>query len=129
MVILAIVAWQGGQEQQSQPAGATVQRARTGQPRLGKLLEAPKPEMPPLAAIAHIQGRVEIEAVIDKDGTIAELHVRSGHPFLIPAAMEAAKQYRYQPTMLNGEPVQIFTTIEIDFKTETEPSRPIPARD
>ena len=119
LAVLAIVAWQGGQGQQNPQRRI----ACCGSVHLGKLLAAPKPELPRLAAIAHVHGPVRIEAVIDTDGTIAKLHVLSGHPFLIAAAMEAAKRYRYEPVTLNGTPVQMVTIITIDFKQEAEPYR------
>jgi protein TonB len=56
-----------------------------------------------------------MEAVINKEGAIAELKVVSGHPLLIQAALEAVKQWRYQPTMLNGVPVEVITTIDVNF--------------
>jgi protein TonB len=58
---------------------------------------------------------VKLEGVISKEGTIEELKVISGHPLLIQAALDAAKQWRYQPTMLNGVPVEVITTIDVNF--------------
>jgi protein TonB len=59
---------------------------------------------------------VKLAAVIDKDGKVQNLQVISGHPLLIPAAIEAAKQWLYRPTLLNGEPVEVQTPIEVEFK-------------
>jgi len=70
-----------------------------------KLLFHPDPEYPPLAKMARIQGTVRMEAVISKDGTIQDLKALSGHPLLMRAAMDAVARWRYQPTLLNGEPV------------------------
>ena len=50
---------------------------------------------------------VQLNAIIAKDGTIQNLKVISGHPLLVPAALEAVKQWVYQPTLLNGEPVEV----------------------
>ena len=75
----------------------------------------PRPVYPPLAKQARIQGVVKLSAVISKDGTIMELAVISGHPLLAPAALEAVKQWVYQPTLLNGEPVEVATQIDVNF--------------
>src|SRR5690349_6317988 len=80
-----------------------------------KLVRQPHPNYPPLAKQARISGTVKLEAVIAKDGTIKNLSVISGHPLLVPAALEAVKQWVYQPTLLNGEPVEVQTTIDVNF--------------
>jgi protein TonB len=76
---------------------------------------APKPVYPPLAIIARIQGTVRLEAIINKDGTIQDLKVLSGHPLLVKAAIEAVARWRYQPTLLNGDPVEVLTEIDVNF--------------
>jgi protein TonB len=81
-----------------------------------KLIYQPKPEYPQLARMARIEGAVELEAVIGKDGTIEELKVLKGHPLLVNAALEAVRQWRYQPTLLNGEPIEVVTEIKVNFK-------------
>jgi protein TonB len=53
--------------------------------------------------------------VIGKDGTIQNLTLVSGHPLLIPSAQDAVRQWLYQPTTLNGEPVEVVTTIDVNF--------------
>ena len=58
---------------------------------------------------------MRLSAVIGKDGTIQNLEVISGHPLLVPAALEAVKQWVYQPTLLNGEPVEVVTQIDVNF--------------
>lgn len=80
-----------------------------------KAIFAPKPEYPPLARMARVQGTVRMEAVISTDGTIQELKVISGHPLLIPAAQEAVARWRYRPTLLNDEPVEVKTEIDVTF--------------
>jgi periplasmic protein TonB len=87
--------------------GGNVQQAR--------LVRQPRPVYPPLAKQARIQGVVKLSAVISKDGTIMELAVISGHPLLAPSALEAVKQWVYQPTLLNGEPVEVATQIDVNF--------------
>ena len=78
-----------------------------GNVQSAKLVRQPRPVYPPLAKQARISGVVKLSAVISKDGTIKELQVISGHPLLVPAALEAVKQWVYQPTLLNGEPVEV----------------------
>jgi protein TonB len=93
-----------------------IQRIRVGgNVQQAKLIYAPKPVYPPLAKQARIQGVVRLQAVIGVDGTIQNLQVLSGHPLLIPAALEAVRQWRYQPTLLNGEPVEVITQIDVNF--------------
>jgi protein TonB len=92
--------WQGGRVQQA------------------RLIYGPKPDYPQLAKIARIQGTVRLEAVIGTDGAIKGLKVMSGHPLLVKTALEAVKQWRYQPTLLNGNPVEVETEIDVNFAME-----------
>ena len=95
---------------------ATPQRIRVGgNVQQAKLVRQPHPVYPPLAKQARIQGVVKLSAIIARDGTIQHLEVISGHPLLIPAALEAVKQWVYQPTLLNGEPVEVVTQIDVNF--------------
>jgi protein TonB len=80
-----------------------------------KLLKQSKPVYPPLARQARIQGTVKLQAIISRDGTIQQLQVMSGHPLLVPNALEAVKQWVYKPTLLNGEPVEVVTVIDVNF--------------
>jgi protein TonB len=68
-----------------------------------------------LAKQARIQGVVRFTAIIGRDGTIQNLTLVSGHPLLVSAAQEAVKQWRYKPTLLNGEPVEVVTQIDVNF--------------
>jgi protein TonB len=86
-----------------------------GQVQSAKIQNQTRPNYPPLARQARIQGTVRLEAVINKEGVIEELKVISGHPLLIQAALDAVKQWRYQPTMLNGVAVEVVTTIDVNF--------------
>jgi protein TonB len=86
-----------------------------GQVVAAKLLAQPQPVYPPLARQARIQGNVVLHAIIDKDGRVGELQVISGHPLLVQSALEAVKNWRYQPTQLNGDPVEVDTTITVSF--------------
>ena len=81
----------------------------------GMLVHSVKPQYPALAVQARIQGTVVLQAVIGKDGTIQELRLVSGHPILAPAAIEAVKQWRYRPYLLNSEPVEVDTQINVNF--------------
>ncbi|MEN6608642.1 MAG: energy transducer TonB, partial [Bryobacteraceae bacterium] len=95
---------------------AAPQRIRVGgNVQQAKLVRQPRPVYPPLARQARIQGQVRLTAVIARDGTIQELQVVAGHPLLVPAALEAVKQWVYQPTLLNGEPVEVITQIDVNF--------------
>jgi protein TonB len=98
------------------PKAATPKRIRVGgQVESAKLIFNPKPEYPPLAKMARIQGTVRLEAIISRDGTIQDLKVLSGHPLLVKSALEAVQRWRYQPTLLNGEPVEVVTEIDVNF--------------
>ncbi len=81
----------------------------------GLLLKKVTPEYPPIARTAHIQGAVQLSALIGKDGKIENLQVVSGHPMLAQAAMNAVKQWKYKPYVLNGQPVEVQTTITVNF--------------
>ena len=74
-----------------------------------------QPTYPQMARIAHIQGDVILQAVISKSGIIENLRAVQGHPILIQAAMDAVKQWKYKPYILNGEPVEVETTIKVQF--------------
>jgi TonB family protein len=86
-----------------------------GDMQQAKLVRQPRPTYPAEAKMARIQGVVKLTAVIGKDGTIIELAVTSGHPLLVPAALESVKQWVYQPTLLNGNPVEVATQIDVNF--------------
>ena len=86
-----------------------------GNVEAAKAIYAPTPEYPPLAKMARVQGMVRLSAIIAKDGTIIDLKVISGNPLLAPAALAAVRQYRYQPTLLNGQPVEVDTEIDVNF--------------
>jgi len=94
----------------------TPQRIRVGgQVQAANLINKVTPQYPPLAKQARVQGTVRFQAVIGKDGSIQNLQLVTGHPLLVPAATEAVKQWRYKPTLLNGEPVEVVTQIDVNF--------------
>jgi protein TonB len=81
----------------------------------GDLIHKVQPAYPPLARTARIQGVVVLQAVISKQGTIENLSVLTGHPMLTAAAIEAVRQWRYRPYILNNEPVEVETQITVNF--------------
>jgi len=82
----------------------------------GMLIHRVEPTYPPLARQARIEGQVLLKAIIAKDGSIKELALVSGHPMLAPAAIEAVKEWRFRPFLLNGEPVEVETSVTVTFK-------------
>jgi len=81
----------------------------------GDLVHKVLPAYPALARSARIQGTVVLQAMISKQGAIENLRLLSGHPMLAPAAIEAVRQWRYRPYILNGEPVEVDTQITVNF--------------
>jgi protein TonB len=81
----------------------------------GNLVRKVQPTYPALARSARIQGTVVLQAVISRQGTIENLSVLTGHPILVPAAIDAVRQWRYRPYILNNEPVEVETQITVNF--------------
>jgi periplasmic protein TonB len=81
----------------------------------GLLLAKIEPAYPTIAREARIQGQVVLNAIISKQGMIENLTLVSGHPMLVPAAIEAVSQWRYRPYLLNGQPVEVESTITVTF--------------
>ena len=80
-----------------------------------KLIHQVKPPYPPLALQTRTQGVVRLQAIIARDGSIQQLKVIMGHPLLVQAAVDAVKQWRYSPTTLSGQPVEVVTQIDVNF--------------
>jgi protein TonB len=98
------------------PPKPAQQRIRQGgQVQAAKLLNKVQPMYPPLARQTRISGTVRLHAIIAKNGTVEQLEVISGHPLLVQAALDAVRQWKYQPTTLNGENVEVDTTIDVIF--------------
>jgi len=74
-----------------------------------------RPRYPAPALQARIEGTVILEAIIGKQGLVKNLRVNEGHPLLIGRAVEAVRQWRYKPTVLNGVPVEVITRITVRF--------------
>jgi protein TonB len=87
----------------------------SGEVQEAMLLVVVRPQYPPLAKRARIQGTVRMSAIINKEGKIIELTVIDGHPFLVDAAVEVVRKWRYRPTYLGGEPVEVATQIIMRF--------------
>ena len=79
------------------------------------LIHMVNPQYPAIAKTAHISGTILLHAIIGKDGTVQNLQYVSGPPLLMQSAMDAVKQWRYKPTLLNGDPVDVDTTISVVF--------------
>lgn len=103
------------------PALQSRASARTGPLRVGgviaeaNLIHKIQPVYPQLAKSARVQGAVEFTATISKDGNIENLQLVRGHPLLVNAAKEAVLQWKYRPTLLNGQPVEVITDIFVNF--------------
>jgi TonB family protein len=97
-------------------SSGVVQRVRVSQGvATGLLFQKVSPHYPANAQQGHIQGQVVLNAVIDRNGDVESLALVSGHPMLAPAAIEAVKQWKYKPYLLNGNPVAVETQIIVSF--------------
>lgn len=81
----------------------------------GKAISLPKPAYPPIARAAHASGTVVVQVLIDENGAVVSAHAVSGHPLLQAAAVGAAKQARFSPTKLSGQPVKVTGVIQYNF--------------
>jgi protein TonB len=102
------------------PAPPPTIKAPTGPVRVshmseGQLLRRVQPIYPERAKAVRVQGAVILQAIISKQGNIENLQVISGHPFLVQAALDAVRQWRYRPYVLNGEAVEVETQVTVNF--------------
>jgi protein TonB len=97
------------------PPPMVAQKLRLSHISEGNLIRKVQPTYPALARSARIQWTVVLQAVISKQGTIENLSVLTGHPMLVPAAIDAVRQWRYRPYILNNEPVEVETQITVNF--------------
>jgi TonB family protein len=103
------------------PAAASADPSAPQRIRVGGNVQAENivtkvtPLYPPEAKQARVQGTVRFNATIDKEGHVANLELISGHPLLVPSAVDAVKQWIYRPTLLNGNPVEVMTQIDINY--------------
>jgi periplasmic protein TonB len=100
----------------AQPTVTAPIRLRGGDVRLAHPVYRVEPRYPQPAIFARISGAVELEGIIGTDGRIRNLHALSGNPLLVPAALEAVRQWVYEPTLLNGKPVEVIAPITVIFR-------------
>jgi TonB family protein len=81
-----------------------------------RLVKSVQPIYPSLARLQRVEGVVRLEVKISKEGAVEDVDVESGHPLLVPAAVEAVKQWRYRPFLLNGQAVPVVTKVDIEFR-------------
>jgi protein TonB len=98
------------------PNTSTPQRVRVSSGvSQGLLIKKVRPAYPEQARWSRIQGQVVLQAEIDKNGDVKNLTLISGHSMLVPAAIEAVKQWKYKPYLLQGQPVAVETQILVNF--------------
>jgi len=102
----------------SQAAGAPSRVRVGGAVQSWNLISQVAPIYPPLAKQARIQGEVVLETLISREGDVTNLKVVSGHPLLVDAALTAARQWKYRPTLLNGQAVEVVSQVTVPFKLE-----------
>jgi protein TonB len=112
-VIGGVIGGVGGAPPPPKPAQTRIRQG--GAVTAASLINRVQPSYPPLARQTRISGTVRLHAIISKSGTVQQLEVISGHPLLVQAALDAVKQWKYRPTTLNGEPVEVDTTIDVIF--------------
>ncbi len=107
----------GGAGSAAPPPPKVTQKRITvgGNVQAAHLVNRVQPIYPPLARQTRISGTVKLHAIIAKNGAVESLTVVSGHPLLVQSALDAVKQWRYQPTLLNGDPVEVDTEIDVIF--------------
>jgi periplasmic protein TonB len=112
-VIGGVIGGMGGAPPPPKPTASRIRQGGSVQAAL--LINRVQPVYPPLARQTRISGTVRLHAIISKSGSVESLEVLSGHPLLVRAAMDAVQQWKYKPTLLNGEPVEVDTTIDVIF--------------
>src|SRR6202012_4989 len=112
-VIGGVIGGVGGAPPPPKPTASRIGQGGSVQAAL--LVNKVQPVYPPLARQTRISGTVRLHALISKAGSVESLKFISGHPLLVRAAMDAVQQWKYKPTLLNGEPVEVDTTIDVIF--------------
>ena len=112
-VLGGVIGGAGGAPPPPRPAQTRIRQG--GAVTAASLINRVQPVYPPLARQTRVSGTVRLHAIISKEGTVQQLEVMSGHPLLVQAALDAVRQWRYRPTLLNGEPVEVDTTIDVIF--------------
>jgi protein TonB len=107
----------GGIISEPPPPSKTPKRVRVSQGVAeGNLVSQTPPVYPPIARQAHVEGPVVLQVIVNKEGTVENIRVISGHPMLVQAALDAVRQWHYKPYLLNGEPVEVETQVTVSFK-------------
>ena len=101
--------------QSEQPPAAHASAHASKEEMAALVLKKVPPEYPEAAKKAHIQGHVVLRAIISKDGDVENLQIISGHPQLVPSAIDAVKQWKYRPYLQQGNPVEVETEIDVNF--------------
>src|ERR1700722_2686923 len=112
-VIGGVIGGVGGAPPPPKPTASRIRQGGSVQAAL--LVNKVQPVYPPLARQTRISGTVRLHAIISKSGSVESLEVLSGHPLLVQSALDAVRQWRYRPTLLNTEPVEVDTTIDVIF--------------
>jgi protein TonB len=112
-VIGGVIGGMGGAPPPPRPTQTRIKQG--GQVQAAMIINRVQPVYPPLARQTRISGTVRLHAIIGKDGSVQQLEVISGHPLLVQSALDAVRQWRYRPTLLNSEPVEVDTTIDVIF--------------
>ena len=112
-VIGGVIGGMGGAPPPPKPSQSRIRQG--GNVQAARLMNKVQPAYPPLARQTRISGTVRLHAIIGKDGSVQQLEVMSGHPLLVQSALDAVRQWRYQPTTLNGDAVEVDTTIDVIF--------------
>ena len=112
-VIGGVIGGMGGAPPPPRPTQTRIKQG--GQVQAAMIINRVQPVYPPLARQTRISGTVRLHAIIGKDGSVQQLEVISGHPLLVQSALDAVRQWRYRPTLLNTEPVEVDTTIDVIF--------------
>lgn len=86
-----------------------------------RLIKRVDPQWP--AETVHVQGVVTLKALVDKRGSVEKLELISGHPLLVAAAVDAVKQWKYQPITMNGNAMEVETTIHVKFQVRDKDSK------
>jgi TonB family protein len=97
------------------PEGKHVRIREVGSVTAAKIVTKVQPIYPPLARQTRIQGTVRLHTIVGTDGSVKQLEVISGHPLLVQSALDAVRQWKYSPTLLEGKPVEVDTTIDVIF--------------
>lgn len=112
-VLGGVIGGAGGAPPPPKPTQTRIKQG--GAVTAASLINRVQPVYPPLARQTRVSGTVRLHAIISKDGSVQQLEVLQGHPLLVQAALDAVRQWRYRPTLLNGEPVEVDTTIDVIF--------------